>query len=354
MQSSPPPTDPAMAMDPGPLSEAAEPAPPPPPSDPSGPAAPAMPSEQSGQTELVAKNLLPLPDFQDVPTSSPTSDSPPVPVESESLPEDKEAPIETQEPVTAAVAPTSLNSSESGHDNKPKVPPLPLHAPTRSATSHHPFQNLVPSPPPVPSDLGTASTLNPESALSQYLPSGNLEPGQDASSSKETRPLFSMFLEDSRSAERSQGIPQLYQPKAAQNAAYTQSTRLCQANFDYKGNRKCLQWQGPNDGEALLRTVARAYGVGLRSPSNPHGKLIYLTSRDTHEIIDVDTTFVHDNSDLIVHIEPEESENGFCGVGNDGGPFNVVPCIVRLFTCEYAAPSRRILAQKNSDESFVM
>ena len=60
------------------------------------------------------------------------------------------------------------------------------------------------------------------------------------------------------------------------------------------------------------------------------------------QIIDVDTTFVHDNSDLIVHIEPEESENSFCGVvslhvpscnsltklfrlqGNDDGPFNVV------------------------------
>jgi len=314
-------------------------------------------------------------EIQDVPNSSPNTDSPPLPPDAATAQEEMAVRTQQERSATGPRTPaTAENGSEPVIENKLKVPPLPLHAPVRSTTSSHPFQHLVPSPPPTPSNLaptdmappdvpprptdGSTSTVDPESALLQYLPSGNLGPGQDASSSKETRALFSMFLDDSRPDDRIQRAdprgPQSYQTKSAQHAAYAQSSRLCQANFDYKGNSKCLQWQGPNDGEVLLRTVARAYGVSLRSASNPNGKLIYLTSKDTNEIIDVDTEFAYDNKDLIVHVEPEDGENAFCGVSNDGGPFNVVPCIVRLFTCEYAAPSRRLLSQKRSDDSFVM
>eukprot|EP00960_Hanusia_phi_P008892 255466-Hanusia_phi.AAC.1 len=317
-------------------------------------------------------------EIQDVPNSSPNTDSPPLPPDAATAQEEMAVRTQQERSATGPRTPaTAENGSEPVIENKLKVPPLPLHAPVRSTTSSHPFQHLVPSPPPTPSNLaptdmappdvpprptdGSTSTVDPESALLQYLPSGNLGPGQDASSSKETRALFSMFLDDSRPDDRIQRAdprgPQSYQTKSAQHAAYAQSSRLsdvptnfirlifcdrCQANFDYKGNSKCLQWQGPNDGEVLLRTVARAYGVSLRSASNPNGKLIYLTSKDTNEvllerahsrpfplmvnvqIIDVDTEFAYDNKDLIVHVEPEDGENAFCGV-----PVFVLTCHFR-------------------------
>eukprot|EP00286_Rhodomonas_abbreviata_P026953 CAMPEP_0181298440 /NCGR_PEP_ID=MMETSP1101-20121128/5782_1 /TAXON_ID=46948 /ORGANISM="Rhodomonas abbreviata, Strain Caron Lab Isolate" /LENGTH=161 /DNA_ID=CAMNT_0023403459 /DNA_START=72 /DNA_END=557 /DNA_ORIENTATION=+ len=94
-------------------------------------------------------------------------------------------------------------------------------------------------------------------------------------------------------------------------------TRLCQARFNYKGNIKPLQWQGPRGGNALIDIVRNAYGVD-------ESKLIYLTDGRSNDVLDVDAP-LSEAIEYHVRVEPEDSTG-----------FNIVPCLVNLCTFNYA------------------
>mmetsp|Transcript_76538 Transcript_76538/g.112116 ORF Transcript_76538/g.112116 Transcript_76538/m.112116 type:complete len:170 (-) Transcript_76538:16-525(-) len=98
------------------------------------------------------------------------------------------------------------------------------------------------------------------------------------------------------------------------------SGKVCEAWFNFKGNRKCLQWQGPEKGQTLLKQIAQAYRIQLRDDGHPTGKLIFIVDTETMEVVDVDSPLVQGN-EYKVHVEPEDST-----------PFNIMPCFLSLCT----------------------
>mmetsp|Transcript_25090 Transcript_25090/g.63343 ORF Transcript_25090/g.63343 Transcript_25090/m.63343 type:complete len:156 (+) Transcript_25090:25-492(+) len=138
-------------------------------------------------------------------------------------------------------------------------------------------------------------------------------------------PLSLKLLPDEDTRQQEDEVEKADRQRAlAAAAAQGKGVRLCQAWFNYKGERKMLQWAGPKGGTRLLDTIRSTFRVGEE-------KLIYLSVASSRDIIDIDSA-LPETFEYQVRVEPEDS-----------GPLNIVPCLINICTFNYASNGQKRL-----------